>query len=213
MTVLRVCFVGDSITNGTADDLYLGWPGRLCAQERVRGHDLTLYNLGVRAETTDQIRARWQAECVPRLPDHSAGALVFAFGINDTAEEDGALRCPAERSLANARAILEAARAWLPVLWIGPAPVEESMQPLTPAPGVAYAFQNDRAEALSAAYARLADTLEIPFLDVFGSLAAQPAFDASLRAGDGVHPTGDGYALIADLVANWPAWRDLMDRD
>jgi len=32
MTALRVCFIGDSITNGTGDTAFLGWPGELpCA--------------------------------------------------------------------------------------------------------------------------------------------------------------------------------------
>ena len=60
MTILRICFVGDSITQGTADKEYLGWPGRLCAGERARGHDLTCYNLGVRADTTADIARRWR---------------------------------------------------------------------------------------------------------------------------------------------------------
>ena len=77
MTELRICFVGDSITNGTSDDDCLGWPGRLCSAERNSGHDISSYNLGIRAETSEQIASRWRAECTPRLPEPYPAALVF----------------------------------------------------------------------------------------------------------------------------------------
>ena len=207
MTTLRICFVGDSITNGTLDDDCLGWPGRVCSAARARGHDVTLYNLGVRAETTAHMRPRWRQECEPRLPAHSAGAIVFAFGVNDMAEEDTGLRCPKDQSLANARAMISEAKAWRPVIWVGPAPAEESMQPLEPAPGVSYSFHNARTQDLSAAYAELAAEIGVPYLDLFSRLIGAERFFAALRAGDGVHPTADGYALIAEIVEEWPAWR------
>jgi acyl-CoA thioesterase-1 len=212
MTTLRICFVGDSITNGTLDGDYLGWPGRLCAAERAAGHDLTLYNLGIRADTSADILARWQAECAARLPDHTPGALVFAFGVNDAADEQGVgLRVPLDQSVENARAILGAARTMKPTLWVGPAPIDESRQPLSPAPGVAYAFDNARTAALSHAYAALAGTLDIPYLDLFTDLAASAAWAEALAAGDGVHPVASGYALIAERLRAWPAWRDWLD--
>lgn len=212
MTTLRICFVGDSITNGTLDGDYLGWPGRLCMAERAAGHDLTLYNLGVRADTSAHIAERWQEECAVRLPDHTPGALVFAFGVNDAADEQGVgIRVPQEASVANARTILSTARAWKPTLWIGPAPIDETRQPLVPAPGVAYAFDNTRTSELSRAYAELAEELEIPYLDLFTPLAASAAWAEALAGGDGVHPPAAGYAEIADRVRAWPAWRAWLD--
>jgi len=117
MTRLRVCFIGDSITAGTGDERFLGWPGRLALHEHAAGHDVTVYNLGVRADTSENVAARWQAECRARLPAHVNGALVFAFGVNHAAIERGkGLRVPIERSVATARRVLEAASAWLPTL-------------------------------------------------------------------------------------------------
>lgn len=212
MTVLRICFVGDSITQGTVDDDCLGWPGRLCSRERLAGHDITGYNLGVRAETTSDIRARWRAECEPRLPDEHPGAIVLAFGVNDMAEEpDTGLRVPPEESLENARAIVSEARAWRPVLWIGPAPVDLSFQPFSPAPGISYSFDNDRDRDLDRAYSELAAGLEVPYLSVFGSLSADRRWAEALVAGDGVHPSGQGYAALAELVGDWSAWRRWLD--
>jgi lysophospholipase L1-like esterase len=211
MTALRICFVGDSITNGTLDEAYLGWPGRLCEAERKRGHDVTLYNLGIRADTTALIAARWEAECRARLPAHTPGALVFAFGVNDTAEEGGTLRVPHDRSLDNARKMIGQARDWLPVLWVGPAPLDEEQQPLRPAPGIEYSFHNQRIKALSDDYAALADEVGVPYLSIFDSLATDPRWLQALRDGDGVHPTGDGYRAMYELISVWPAWRAWFD--
>jgi lysophospholipase L1-like esterase len=208
MAMFRVCFVGDSITLGTADEELMGWPGRLCRRAWSDGHDVTLYNLGIRADTSALIQQRWRVECAARLPDHAQGRLVFAFGVNDTAvEQTGAIRVPQDRSLANARAILTDAKAWKPVLWIGPAPVRRTGQRVSPAPGVSYDFHNDRIAALDRAYAALATEIGIPYLATFPRLIDDEAWHAAIAAGDGVHAAGVGYAMIARLVAGWDAWQ------
>jgi lysophospholipase L1-like esterase len=30
------------------------------------------------------------------------------------------------------------------------------------------------------------------------------------RAGDGVHPNAGGYDTLANIIADWPAWRELI---
>ena len=52
-----------------------------------RGHDVTVYNLGIRADTSELVAERWQAECRARLKPSFACATVFAIGINDSAHE------------------------------------------------------------------------------------------------------------------------------
>jgi lysophospholipase L1-like esterase len=207
-TQLRICFIGDSITAGTGDDRFLGWPGRLSAHEHAAGHDVTLYNLGIRADTSEHLAARWEAEARARLPAHVNGALVFAFGVNDMAVERGkGLRVPIERSTAVAQAMLTTARAWLPTLWIGPAPVAEEGAALGPTPAITYEFMNDRLAALSGAYAKLAERVGVPYLDLFSALRATPAWQPAVVGGDGVHPTAEGYLLMAEVIRQWPAWR------
>jgi acyl-CoA thioesterase-1 len=208
MAVLRICFIGDSITLGTADTEFLGWPGRLCQQMQAEGHDLSLYNLGIRAETTALIRQRWRAECAPRLPDIAQGWLVFAFGVNDSAIDiTGNVRVPPEQSAANARAILTEAKAWKPTLWIGPAPVNKAGQRISPGPGVQYDFANPRIAGLDALYAATAMEIGVPYLSVYPKLIDDPAWHAALGKGDGVHAVGAGYALIAGHVARWEPWK------
>lgn len=208
MAIIRICFVGDSILLGTADEELLGWPGHLCRRVWAEGHDVTLYNLGIRADTSALIKQRWRAECAARLPDHVQGRLVFAFGVNDTAvEQTGQVRVSPEQSVANARAMLTEARAWKPTLWVGPAPVRKSGQRVSPAAGVTYDFQNARIEALDRAYQALAAEIGVPYLPMFPRLIDNDAWHAAVAAGDGVHTAGVGYAMIARTVAEWPGWK------
>ena len=50
MTQIRIGFVGDSITHGTGDETLLGWTYRVGQAEAAKGHDVTVYNLGIRAD-------------------------------------------------------------------------------------------------------------------------------------------------------------------
>lgn len=212
MATLRICFVGDSITVGSGDVDFLGWPGRLSVAETARGHDVTLYNMGVRGDTSELVLPRWRSECETRLPAHVNGRLVLSFGLNDTAEEVGAsIRVPLAQTLANARAILDEARAWLPTLMIGPVPVIEDMQPYVFPNGIAYSYANARVAELNEQLAALCAERDVPYLDIFGPLVADPTWQRSQRGCDGVHATGEGYQVIAERVAEWPAWRAWFD--
>ena len=212
MTVMRYAFVGDSITTGTGDDDFLGWPGRVCVRERKAGHDVTLYNLGIRGDTSKLIEPRWRRECEARFPPDVLCAIVFAFGINDSAEDVGkGLRVPLPESLALAKTMLSEAKAWRPTLWIGPTPVDESLQPMRPRPGINYDFRNARIAEYSKAYAALAAELDVPYLDCYTPFEKNARIAADLHALDGVHPLRDGYSLMAERIGAWPAWRKLLD--
>jgi len=213
MTTLRVCVVGDSLVLGTNDDEYLGWPGRLAHREARAGHDISLYNLGIRADTSEMIAARWRAECEARLPEIHPGALVFSFGVNDMAIQDGEIRVPQERSLEIARAMMTKARDWKATLWIGPQPIADDKQPFRAGGGIEYYFAGDRTAALSDAYGELAGELGIPYLDLFTPLAATAEWDRMFGPGDGVHPIAAGYGMIAERITGWDAWRVWFDED
>ncbi len=189
---LRICFVGDSFVAGYGDPEFLGWVGRLCAATRARGLDLTCYNLGVRRDTSRDIRARWREEVMRRLPSLEEAHLVFSFGANDTALEAGHARVSLAESLANCRAILTEARQMCPTLMVGPPP-----------------FADARAELLGDLSAQLADVcaqVDVPFLDIWTPLSGSGTFVRETAAGDGAHPAAGGYAEIAALVRDWPAW-------
>src|SRR3954468_8388553 len=95
---LRVCFVGDSFVAGTGDPEHRGWVGRLAAATTAAGRVLTLYNLGVRRQTSEEVAARWAGECAARLPPGADCRVVVSVGVNDATEENGQRRVAPEQS-------------------------------------------------------------------------------------------------------------------
>ncbi len=117
---MRLCVFGDSFVNGTGDPERLGWLGRATAGAR----DVTVYNLGIRGDTSSDIRARWRAETAYRLAGRDDGRLVFSFGVNDCCPDDagGERRVARDTTLDNAATLFrESSERW-PTLMIGPPP-------------------------------------------------------------------------------------------
>lgn len=215
MVQIRIGFVGDSITHGTGDETLLGWPYRLGQAEVRRGHDVTAYNLGIRADTSAIVEGRWLAECRARLIPQFDSATVFAIGINDSAHEkteshDGR-RVELDRSLQIISGMLVRAREFGPVPWVGPTPVDESFMPIDRIPGVVYDFSNDAIGLYSAAYAEKAVELGVPYLDLFTAYRDDAVWAQSLRESDGLHPNAKGYDLMAETIGAWSGWRGLFD--
>ncbi len=188
----RICFVGDSFVNGTGDTECLGWAGRVCQIANSKGNRITFYNLGVRGDTSADIKKRWKKEVDPRLSGHK-GLMVFSFGVNDTVVANGGVRVPPEESAKNCKAILTAAKKKYPVIMVGP-------------PAVADAAHNQRIAALSAAYAKVAAKAGVPYLDIYTPLSASALWMEEVASHDGAHPDGGGYTLISALVLEWDRW-------
>ena len=192
----RVYFVGDSYVVGVGDPQHRGWVGRLAEWSERDGLPITVYHLGVRRDTSDDIARRWPDEVAARRAAGSEGRLVVAFGVNDTDAQAGGERVAPDRSVANLRELVaRAATVALPVLVVGPPPVAD--------PG-----QNRRIAALDARFAACAAELAVPYVPVFAALAADGRWTDEVVAGDGSHPGARGYAALAELVA--PAWRAWM---
>lgn len=192
-----VCFVGDSFVAGVGDAECRGWVGRVGAAARAAGHDLTTYNLGVRRDTSAGILARWEAEVAPRRYPEQPLALVFSFGANDATRESGALRVEPEETLANLSRILARAHSQAPVFFVGPPPVCEREH-------------CRRIAELSVAMAARCENQGVPYLETCEPLERSGHWLVEVRAGDGAHPGAGGYAELAELVANWQAWQELL---
>lgn len=191
---MRVVFIGDSFVNGTGDLSYLGWVGRVCAQACDRGGELTAYNLGIRGNTSTDIKHRWQSEVECRLPPTEDGRIVFSFGVNDTTLDNGKTRVDFATSLANTYDILSTAQSRWPTLMVGLAPIGDREQ-------------NCRSAGLSEQFARICAELNIPYLDIFTPLQSSAVWGREVAANDGAHPRGAGYAELAHLVQTWQAWQ------
>jgi lysophospholipase L1-like esterase len=199
MRDLRACFVGDSFTAGVGDATALGWVGRCAAAAWGRGVAVTAYNLGIRRDTSADIRRRAEAEVLARLvgTPGDAQAVVLCFGVNDTTFEDGMPRVPTEQTLDNAAALLGWSAARWPTLMLGPPPALHD------------AVQDARVAALSPLLEALAERFAVPFLPLHAALSHSAAWRSGAARGDGVHPDAAGYAAMAALVEAWPPWLKL----
>jgi lysophospholipase L1-like esterase len=192
---MRLCFFGDSFVNGTGDPECLGWAGRICADARRNGSDLTYYNLGVRRDTTRDIAERWRHEALIRLPSDIDGRLIFSFGVNDCLLDAEQQRVRPDIALETAREILAQASEWRPTLFIGPPPIADNEA-------------NERIATLSFAFLALCAEQRVPFFDAFTPLSTSRVWMREVADGDGAHPGAAGYALFADLLGAWRPWRE-----
>jgi len=207
----RIYFFGDSITLGCNDSTGLGWPGRLCRGLSHNGESVAAYNLGINGDTSLDIKNRWQNEITARNRD-SSGLIVFAFGFNDVSRKNGETRqLELEQSLDIARSMLLAAVKLSRVLWVGPTPLDQSVNPMQSDFANWRTYNNDIVE-LDQAYAKLADELKIDYLSLVNNFLVNKRYQSALVAGDKVHPADDGYELIAENIISWQAWRSISDR-
>ena len=187
------------MVNGVGDAEGLGWRGRAVATARGAGVDLTAYDLGVRRNTSADVRARWERETLARFPPGAERRLLFAFGTNDCAtEEGGGARGPRvapDDALANADAILARARELAPTVMVGPAPAldDEAV--------------DARVRALEPGLRSVADRHRVPFLPIFEWCRANSAWTEGAARGDGTHPDAAGYAALAGRVLGWAPFR------
>ncbi len=191
MTVrpIRLCVFGDSFVAGVGDSTYRGWVGRVA--EYVVGElpiDLTVYNLGVRRDTSSDVRARWKSEARARLPSECDNRVIVSFGVNDTTLQDGSRRVEPDESESNLAAILDlaASHGWT-TLVVGPPPIADERQ-------------NVRTAALDERFAALCREHAAPYLHTFSRLSGETSWMREAAQGDGAHPGVQGYVDLAALV-------------
>lgn len=190
-----MCFVGESYVAGVGDPRGLGWAGRLVARAEAAGQPLVHYNLGIKREDSNDLRARWEAECGRRLPATADCRVVVSTGANDTQFENGRRRVGLADSLANLSAILDTARRreWTALV-------------VSPPPNVD-ADHNGRLAELDDGHAEICADAGVPFVRVHEALRGSATWMADIRRGDGYHPGARGYDEFAELLApHWLVW-------
>lgn len=180
--------------NGTGDPECLGWTGRLCVDANQKGQDITYYNLGVRGETTELLKKRWQEEVIYRLPKEYDGQVVFSFGVNDTVVTNGNRRVSLLNSIFNTREILSRAQELYPVLFIGPPPTLDN-------------DQNARLSELTMYFGRICRELGVPYFDIFPILKKSTIWFDEMHGYDKAHPRSKGYQEFANIIKEWDEWK------
>lgn len=204
MRDVRIGAIGDSFVAGVGDPEHLGWVGRLAAASHRDGLPLTLYNLGIRGDTTRDVLSRWRRELPPRLRPSGGGPVearvVVSVGVNDTSPVPGtpgpAGRVGPAASAAHLDMLLgELSDLGWGLLVAGPPPVADPEQ-------------TSRIRELDRRFADVCGGAGVPYVGVLDALADDAAWTAEVAAGDGSHPAAGGYARLAGIVD--PVWRDWL---
>ena len=227
---VRICFVGESFVNGTGDPECLGWAGRICVDANKKGYDITYYNLGVRRETSAELKNRWQREVYYRLPKEAESGGVFRerknggvaspppifskTGVSPSHPQlfkryDGrVVFCFGvnDTTLENRKTRINFADSIENIRAI----LTEAKQlypilMISPAP-VIDEEQNNRISDLSKQFALVCSEINVPYLDVFSKLKKSNIWLNEAQANDGAHPRAAGYTEFAEIVQNWSAW-------
>ena len=200
--VLRYVALGDSYTIGTAagrDDER--WPNRLVASLGQTSPTLELVaNLGVDGFTSSDLIEHELPALAALRPDF----VSVLIGVNDVVQG-----VPPEVVRANSGRILDKLLDSLPAARI--LTVATPDYTVTPQ-GAAYGDPATRSAAIRATNAALHDLAGergIAFVDIF-DLSLRAADDRSLVADDGLHPSGEQYALWVERIA--PVVADLLGR-
>lgn len=190
---IRICFLGDSLVNGTGDETCLGWAGRLCISAINLGYSITYYNLGIRRNTSQDILLRLENECDLRLPTTCDARLVISCGVNDTVFENDKPRVKLQNSRINIQKILNIAKSKYEVIMIGPPPVNDDVQ-------------NERIREINYVFSQEANVLGIPFIETFSLLESDENYRQAIQSNDGAHPKSEGYVKLANIIGSSNKW-------
>jgi acyl-CoA thioesterase-1 len=175
---------GDSLTAGYGVAPDESYPGRLAARIKAEGYPYRVANAGVSGDTTagGLRRVEWVLQLKPDI-------VIVALGANDglRAQDVGRMRANLDQIVARFQ------QSGATVLLAG--------MRLPPNYGRGYAQEFQRAFDT---VAKARNTALMPFL--LDGVAAEPA----LNQADGVHPTADGYRVVADRL--WEHLRPLLRR-
>jgi acyl-CoA thioesterase I len=185
---LRVCFAGDSYVAGVGDSSGLGWVGRLSAHAYASGLPITVYDLGVRGDTSLDVAARLPGEVARRTNPAAELRVVLAYGLNDVVLKDGRPRvAPGDSLAATTRSLAWLASAYIPAIFIGP-------------PAIGDIGQDSRTEKLDRLLTECAVSHGVTYVSPFGCLINDPVWLDEVKAGDGAHPGPPGYRRYFEAV-------------
>lgn len=182
---VRVCVFGDSFVAGVGDPKASGWVGRVAARTPAStGVALTMYALGVRGESVEDVVVRMPLETSPRFARGEEHGVVLA--VPASAADD------LDRSVVTVEFGLDTTSARRLVVGLPPVgPAEE------------WAAIGKLDEAL----ASLCERLGVPYISTYRALVGRrPWVEQELV--DGVHPGQAGYGMLAYAVLHggWYEW-------
>jgi lysophospholipase L1-like esterase len=198
-----ICF-GDSITRGESDAVYGGWADRIktrfikqfleTAKDRV-----SVFNMGISGETTDGLMQRFQPEFIARLADDKQNTVMFGYGANDLANQDGNALVTMECYIDNLSHCIEfALDKEASVILINVTPIAAHLDGIA---NVNNRIRNDETiRRYNQALLALSVKYGVDLIDVYTPFNERK--EAYLTA-DGLHPNSTGHALLYEIISRY----------
>lgn len=186
-----ICLFGDSITWGVEDRVCGGWADRLKTWMYMHDRLADVYNLGISANTSSDVLARFEAEAQARRPD----TVVFAIGINDSIwlVDESRSKTSLEQFEQNMHALIEQAHNIAErVICLGITRVDES-KTMPVYWNDRIHMTNDLIRTYDQVIAQVCQTKQIEYLPLFDLLE-----DADLP--DGLHPNAEGHEKMFERI-------------
>ncbi|MEK7510994.1 MAG: GDSL-type esterase/lipase family protein [Patescibacteria group bacterium] len=190
---MRIIIFGDSIAWGACDDEAGGWVTRL--RNKYAAEDISFYNCGISADSTDELLARFKTEATARSGGRKV-AILFAIGINDS-QYSGApsnTRVKPDTFISNLESLVSQAKEFTDsIFFIGLNQVED--EKLTPIPwsNKEINYSSENVHQYDGLIKEVAEKHGVPFLSIWNLLVA-----ADLE--DGLHPNSVGHEKLAEAV-------------
>jgi len=196
-----ICF-GDSITRGESDADYGGWADRIktrlikqfveTAKDRV-----SVFNLGISGETTDGLMQRFQPELITRLADDNKNTVLFGYGANDLANQDGNALVSIGSYADNLSHCIEfTLEKGASVVLINVTPIAAHLDGI---PNVNNRIRNDETICrYNQALLALSVKYNVDLIDVYTPFNERK--EAYLTA-DGLHPNSAGHELLYQVIS------------
>jgi len=178
-----IVFLGDSLTAGQGVDRSQAYPALLEERMRRAGFDFPVVNAGISGDSTDNGLAR-----LDRILRYPVAVLLVELGANDALVHH---RRPDEIRSNLARIVVRGRAAKARVVLAG------MKIPLS--------FPEDYRRGFEEVYPGLAREYDLPLVPfLLEGVGGDPRFNQ----GDGIHPTAEGYRLVADVV--WPVLEPVL---
>jgi len=180
----KIVAFGDSLTAGLGVAFHDSYPAQLEKRLRQEGFDYTVINAGVSGETSagGLRRVDWILKSHPTV-------VIVELGAND-----GLRGQPIHQTYTNLQNILARLQG-------------QGVQVILAGMQIPLNYGEDYTTEFSGMYEQLAQEAEVPFIPfLLEGVAARP----ELNQGDGIHPTGQGYAIVVENI--WKVLAPLLKK-
>ena len=194
----RICIFGDSIVWGANDNELWGWSNRLMLWAAENSIDISVYNLGVSGDSTNNLKKRFVNDCEAREPD----IIIVSIGINDSAylHEPDKMNVSLADFENNIQFFIDEGKKFTKyILFLSTIKPKEEIT--TPIPWETSFFHTvENAKLYSKTIKDVASNNNYHYIDIFDMIVNYLE--------DGIHPNANGHQKIFEKVRN-----ELIDKN